>query len=60
MKWINSLPTERQIEARANALSALPLEEATQELNSLKGKAKETAISAIADALVQKSGEQAH
>lgn len=59
LKWINSLPVEQQIVARASALSELPLDEATRELGALKGKAKATAIAEIANTLAKKSGEQA-
>lgn len=59
LKWINTLPVEQQIVARASALSELPLDEATRELGALKGKAKATAIAEIANTLAKKSGEQA-
>lgn len=44
MKWINALPEADLMETRASALGALPLEEATQELIDLEGKAKEAAL----------------
>lgn len=55
MKWINSLPESEQIVVRANALKNLPLEEATQEVAMLQGKAKEVAMIQIATSLVGRS-----
>lgn len=49
--WIDTLPEEQQIKARASAVNALPLEDATRALATLEGKAKEMAISQIANSL---------
>lgn len=59
MKWINSLPEESQVKTRALALGMLPLDEATRELESLKGKAKEAALVNIANVQVYKEPKQA-
>lgn len=59
MKWINSLPESEQIAARAGALDSLPLEEATQEVAALEGKAKEAALIKIGTSLGYKSPLQA-
>lgn len=53
MKWINSLSESEQIAARAGALVALPLEEATREVATLEGKAKEAALIKIANSLAE-------
>lgn len=59
MKWINSFPEEAQIKAKAIALGMLPLEEATRELDSLTGKAKEAALLNIVNAQGYKKPQQA-
>lgn len=51
MAWINTLPEEQQVEARASTVKDLPLEEATRALATLEGKAREMAISQIANSL---------
>lgn len=58
LKWINSLPEESQITTRGLALSMLPLEEATRELEALKGKAKEAAFVNIAYMQTYKEPQQ--
>lgn len=55
MKWINSLPENEQIAVRASALKNLSLEEATQEVAMLQGKAKEAAMIQIAISLSHRS-----
>lgn len=58
-QWMDTLPAEKKAEALSHAVSVLPLEEATQKLDSLTGKAKEEALKRISIDLLRESPQKA-